>query len=115
TNTVPEMQTEDNFRQYSLNATGAILYLYGQKFVNVNSGTINSPITGYIPGTVVDLRTFPATGAWQDDVLPHASTTWTNNNVPFGDAFSNAEVATFQLNADGSTSFIETVPSSITQ
>jgi len=115
TNTVPEMQTEDTFRHPTLTSTGAILYLYGQRFVNVNAGTISSPITGYIPGTVQDIRSYPATGAWQDDVFPHTSTNWSNNNVPFADVYTNAEVATFQLNADGSSSFTETVPFPITQ
>jgi len=110
-----EGQTSDIYQKSTLNATGSIEYRYGQNLVNVNAGAANSPITGFLPGTINVLTTYPVTGVWQNDILPHATATWSNAGVPYTVVYSNAEVATFQLNADSSFSFMETQPSTVTQ
>lgn len=109
----PEVTTLDDYRANTLTPTGSIFYQYGENETDANNGGFTSPITDNIAGTVGIAFTYPVAGAWQDDVLPHASTTWTNSFVPFTEVFSQAETATFQLNADDSTSFSESAPGTI--
>ncbi len=113
TSATPEMTTLDDYRAYTLTSTGAIYYRYGENELDANNDGFTSPMTGSLAGTVGTLFTYPNPGAWEDDVLPHVSTTWANNSVPFTEVFSQAETATFQINADGSTAFSESSPASI--
>ncbi len=109
----PEVVTLDSYRANALTATGSIFEQFGETTNDVNADGFTSPITGNVNGTVAITATYPTNGTWQDDVLPHAAASWANSLVPFTQVYSNAEVATFQLNADGSTSFNETTPSAI--
>jgi len=110
-----ETNTTDYYRKDTLNASGAIVYLLFQNQVDANSGAINSPLTTDVPGTTTFAYTYPNPGQFEEDVLPHAATTWTNNFVPFSEVFSGAQVATQQWNADGSITFSQTVPSVLQQ
>lgn len=110
----PEVTTVDDYHANTLTPTGAIFYLYGETTAGVNSGGATSPITGNVAGTVSITNTYPIPGAWQADILPHTAATWADNNLAFNEVFGNAEVATFRFNADGSTSFNETSPSTLT-
>ena len=116
TATPPETDAQDDYRVAAVTATGATLYRIGQTDVDVNSGAVNSPITGYVPGTTNFMSSYPTPGAWQVDVLPHVSgTTWSNSAVPFTIAWTGAEVANYQRNSDGSFAFNETVPNTLGQ
>jgi len=111
TATPAEMDTRDEFRASTITPTGAIFYRYGQQDLAVNSGAINSPITGNVPGTTNITNTFPPTGAWEEDVLPHVTgAAWSNTDVPFTETYAGAEIATLQMMADNSWSFNETAP-----
>jgi hypothetical protein len=110
----PEVYTLD---QYHVNvpqpAGNWDVYFYGQAVNDVNAGPTTSPITGDGAGTIDIAFTYPVPGAWIDDVLPHATTTWSNTGVPFTQAYSGAETATFQYTSGGATSFTETAPGNI--
>jgi hypothetical protein len=108
-----EVTTIDDYRANTLTATGSIYYQYGETETDANNGGVTSPVTGNIAGVVGVALTYPVPGAWQDDVLPHASTTWKNSFVPFTQVYSQAETATFQLNADDSTAFSESSPATV--
>lgn len=111
-----EVDTHDQYRGDVVTPTGSALYRYGEQEVDVNSGAVNSPITGNVAGTTNITYVYPVTGGWKEDVLPHVTgAAWSNTNVPFSVNYTNAEVATFQLMADGSTTFVETAPSNIQQ
>ena len=103
--------TQDVYRGYTATATGANVYRLGELESDVNSGAGQSPVTANPAGTTNSTYTYPAPGAWQEDVLPHSNgATWTNSLIPYTIADTGAEVATFQLMADNSTTFNETVP-----
>jgi hypothetical protein len=108
-----ETFTQDQYRAHTLTSTGSIFYFYGTAVTDVVPWSGGSPITGNADGTTQITTTYPTPGAWVDDVLPHAATTWSNTGIPFTQTFANAETATFQYGADGSTSFSETAPSTI--
>lgn len=111
-----ETKTQDDYRSAAITATGAILYRIGDQYVDVNSGAGNSPITGYVPGTTTEVDTYPATGAWEEDALPHVTgATWNDTSVPRTDVYTGAEVTTYTFNADGSWTFDETSPNTIAQ
>ena len=111
-----EVDTHDEYRASTITPTGAISYRYGEQHVDVNSGAVTSPITNGNAGTTTAIYLYPNPGAWQEDVLPHVTgATWSDTNVPFSVTYTNAEVATFQLMADGSTSFNETSPTNVVQ
>lgn len=112
----PETVTINQFRSTSVGAANTILYRQGEQQTDNNGNTIASPITGYFPGTTTRTDTYPATNGWQEDVLPHVNAaTWNNSNVPFSQTWTGAQVSTFQLLADNSWTFNETVPSTIAQ
>ncbi len=112
----PETISRDQYRFPTLNATGAIFYRYGETETDVNSAAVTSPITGTVPGTVTYTYTYPTTGAWEEDVLPHVNgATWNDNAVPFTEAYTNAEVATFTYLASGAWTFNETTPAVINE
>jgi hypothetical protein len=111
-----EVDTHDEYRASTITPTGAISYRFGEQHVDVNSGAVTSPITNNNAGTTTAIYLYPNPGAWQEDVLPHVTgATWSDTNVPFSVTYTNAEVATFQLMADGSTSFNETSPTNLVQ
>lgn len=112
----PETETVNQFRSASVGATSTLLYRQGNQDTDVNGNTISSPLTGYFPGTTTRIDTYPVTNGWQDDVLPHVNgAAWNNSLVPYSQVYGNAEVATFQILADNSWSFTETVPNTIAQ
>jgi hypothetical protein len=112
----PEVVTRDQYRSVTINATNAIFYRFGDQDIDVNSGAVNSPVTGNVPGTTTSLFTYPMPVGWEEDVLPHVTgTTWTNNSVPFTDVFTGAQTSTFAFMADGSWTFNETAPGSVAQ
>lgn len=111
-----EVDTLDQYRGTTVNPTGSIVYRYGEQEVDVNSGAVTSPITDGVAGTTNLVYLYPTPGAWQEDVLPHfTGAAWSDTNVPFSLNYTNAEVATFQLMADGSTSFNESAPADLFQ
>jgi len=109
----PEVYTYDDYRAYTLDATGSTLYRYGEAVVDANPWGFASPPTGDLAGTTTLLYTYPNPGAWIDDVLPHATRSWSNTGNPLTEAYSGAETATFAYHADGSASFVETAPGTI--
>ena len=116
TGVAPEVLTEDLYRAPTLVAGGAIFYRYGLVDSDVNSGPVTSPITGNVAGTVASTTTYPSTGAWEEDVLPHANgANWNDNFIPLSEVYTNAEVATFSFLADGSLTFNESTPSVVNQ
>jgi hypothetical protein len=95
---------------------GFNLYRYLQSEVDVNGGTIASPITGFPVGTTTSVITYPTTSPlWYEDVLPHQTTQWGNTGTPFSEVWTGAQVATGAWNADGTTTYSQTVPSISTQ
>jgi len=101
-----EVDTHDEYRASTITPTGAISYRYGEQHVDVNSGAVTSPITNSNAGTTTAIYLYqtPAPGK---KTFFHTSpgATWSDTNVPFSVTYTNAEVATFQLMADSSTSF----------
>jgi len=111
-----EVDTYDVYRGISVGATSTNVYRIGEQESDVNTAPTTSPITGAVAGTTAIDYAYPTPGAWQEDQLPHTNgATWNNSSVPVTVSDANAQVSTFQENADGSTSFTETVPSTITQ
>jgi hypothetical protein len=116
TGTAAETETKDQYRSATTLATGTTIFRQGDQDAGVNAGTINSPITGNVPGTVNILDTYPATNGYQEDILPHVNgASWSNSTVPFTEVDTNAQISTFQKFADGSWTFNESVPTAIAQ
>ncbi len=115
TTVAPEVETRDEYRGYMVAPPAASTEsLYGKAYVDVNAGTVTSPVTGWVAGTTDATVAYPASGSFQDDVLPHANTSWSDNGVPFTEGYTGAEVASLQQNADGSRGFTQTLPNQYT-
>jgi len=114
TNAAPETQVVDDYRHQTLTATGSIDNEYGIVTSDSNAGTINSPFTGFVPGTSTQTFTF-ASSPWQIDVLPHAATSWANTTVPYTIGWTGAQVATWTAPGDGSYTFTQTLPTPAAQ
>ena len=115
TSVAPEVETRDEYRRFFVAPPAvATENVYGQSYNDVNSGAVPSVITGWYAGTTNATISLPASGAYQDDVLPHAATAWNNTGLPFTEAYTGAEVATLQQNADGSRAFTQTAPTQYT-
>jgi hypothetical protein len=112
---VVETVTRDTYRGGPL-AAPFVLYDYAETESDGNSSGVTSPLTGYDAGSTLVTYTWPNSGTmWQDDVLPHTSATWSNTEVPYTETWSGSQVATAMWNLNGTTSFIQTVPSAVTQ
>jgi len=105
-----ETETVDHYRSATLTATGAIFYLLFDNAVDVNAGPITSPISRFLVGTTTSTYAYPLVGGWQEDVLPHATATWTDNQLAFTQVYTGAQVGTAQWNTDGSFSYTQTAP-----
>jgi hypothetical protein len=112
----PETETLNQYRSASVGPTSTILYRQGDVDTDNNGNTIQSPITGYFPGTTTRTDTYPATNGWQEDVLPHVTgAAWNNSLVPVTEVWTGAQVSTYNLAADNSWTFNESTPNTIAQ
>ena len=110
-----ETLTRDTYRGGPLTVP-FVLYDYAETESDAYSGTGSSPLTGYDAGSTLATYTWPNSGTmWQDDVLPHRSTNWSDTGVPFIETWTGSQVATANWNADGTTTFNQTVPSIVSQ